>query len=343
MRLLYKLRNLNPSTTDKCAMVFAPHSINCAMLLKKHLRFFIFQLCGAFIAAFTSKNDGWRSKKVYSWTGNLYRIFSSRIWQSLYDVKPNAKSVRCAPYWANDNCCTRWHCNFKGLPQYRGTNRFLIKTSAASLFNDDLSNEPNFGRIHLAAWIVPLKGQCHEILDFWFFSWFSFPQASEYTFTAISNFFKNSRRYSRLKVQMEKIFKQKNFNTFVRAPLGSRVNIYIHFCLQVHFKVSAAWYCSNYLPPASLTQAANLPPVSLTPVAILPPVSTTQGKLVAKFAAGVVDTGGKFAAGVIDTGGNLPPVSLTPVANLPPVSLTPVVHIDLRISPRIFAKNSKRS
>ncbi len=48
----------------------------------------------------------------------------------------------------------------------------------------------------------------------------------------------------------------------------------------------------------------------------------------AKFAAaGVVDTGGKFAAGVVDTGGNLPPVSLTPV-----------VHLDLRISLRIFGK-----
>ncbi len=58
----------------------------------------------------------------------------------------------------------------------------------------------------------------------------------------------------------------------------------------------------------------------------------------AKFGAGVVDTGGKFAAGVVGIGGNLPPVSLTPVANLPPVSLTPVVHLDLRISPRIFEK-----
>jgi hypothetical protein len=77
-------------------------------------------------------------------------------------------------------------------------------------------------------------------------------------------------------------------------------------------------------------------PVSLTPVANLPPVSTAQGKLGAKFAAGVVDTGGKFAAGVVNTGGNLPTVSFTPVANLPPVSLTPVVHLDLRISPRIF-------
>ena len=41
-----------------------------------------------------------------------------------------------------------------------------------------------------------------------------------------------------------------------------------------------------------------------------------------KFAAGVVDTGGKFATGVVDTDGNLPPV----------------VHLDLRISPRIFEK-----
>jgi hypothetical protein len=42
---------------------------------------------------------------------------------------------------------------------------------------------------------------------------------------------------------------------------------------------------------------------------------------------------------------NLPPVSLipvatfTPVATLPPVSLILVVHLDLRISPRIFEKN----
>jgi hypothetical protein len=46
---------------------------------------------------------------------------------------------------------------------------------------------------------------------------------------------------------------------------------------------------------------------------------------VAKFAAGVLDTGGKFAASVVDTSGILPPVSLITV-----------VHLDLRISPRIF-------
>ncbi len=123
-----------------------------------------------------------------------------------------------------------------------------------------------------------------------FFSWISFPQASDYIIRVVSNFFENSRIYSQLKVchrcqrhrwQMEKTFKQKIFINFVWTPLGSRVNIYINFCLQVHFKVSAAWYCCHYLPPASLISVANLPPVS-----------TTLAKMVEKFATGVVDTGG---------------------------------------------------
>ncbi len=45
-----------------------------------------------------------------------------------------------------------------------------------------------------------LKGQCHEIFDFWFFSWISFPQAPEYTIRAVLNFFENSRRCLQLKV-----------------------------------------------------------------------------------------------------------------------------------------------
>ncbi len=124
---------------------------------------------------------------------------------------------------------------------------------------------------------ILLKGQCHEIFDLWFFSWISFPQAPECTITAISNFFENSRRYSRLKVhhrcrwhwwQMKKIFNQKNFTYFVWTPLGSTVDIYLSFCFQVYFKVPAAWYCCHYLLPVSLTPVANLPPVSLIPVVI---------------------------------------------------------------------------
>jgi hypothetical protein len=80
--------------------------------------------------------------------------------------------------------------------------------------------------------------------------------------------------------------------------------------------VIASQVASPIGPQRSLTPAANWPLVSLTPVANLPPVSTTLVKLVAKFATDVVDTGG----------------------NLPPVSFIPVVHLDLRISPRIFQK-----
>ncbi len=91
----------------------------------------------------------------------------------------------------------------------------------------------NCGLRKLPALKDALKGQCHEIFCFWFFSWISFPQAPDYTIMVVSNFFDNSRRYSQLKGchrcqqrrwQMEKTFKQKNFNSFVWTPLGSRVN-----------------------------------------------------------------------------------------------------------------------
>ncbi len=45
-----------------------------------------------------------------------------------------------------------------------------------------------------------LKGQCHEIFRFWFFSSTSLPPASEYPIRTVSKFFENSRRYSQLKV-----------------------------------------------------------------------------------------------------------------------------------------------
>ena len=37
--------------------------------------------------------------------------------------------------------------------------------------------------------LYQLKWQCHEIICFWFFSWISFPQASDYTIRAVLNFF----------------------------------------------------------------------------------------------------------------------------------------------------------
>ncbi len=48
--------------------------------------------------------------------------------------------------------------------------------------------------------ILNLKGQCHEIFCFRFFSWITFPQAPDNNIRFISIFFDNSRRYSQVKV-----------------------------------------------------------------------------------------------------------------------------------------------
>ncbi len=74
-------------------------------------------------------------------------------------------------------------------------------------------------------------------------------------------FVENLRKDSQLKVhlrcldtrwEMEKICNQKSFHYFFWTPLGSRFIIWINFFLQVHFKLSAVWYCSHCLPPALL-------------------------------------------------------------------------------------------
>ncbi len=111
-----------------------------------------------------------------------------------------------------------------------------------------------------------------------------------------------------------KTFKQKNFNNFVWTPLGSRVNLYINFCIQVHFKLSAAWYCCHYLPPVSTTVSlipvANLPPVSLIPVAICHRRRWHRWQICHRYQ----ERWRKWWK------------------NLPRVSLIPVVHLDSRIS-----------
>jgi hypothetical protein len=56
------------------------------------------------------------------------------------------------------------------------------------------------------------------------------------------------------------------------------------------------------------------------------------------FATDVLDTGGKFTADVIDTGGNLTPGLFILVLFILVSLITVVVHLDLRISARIFEK-----
>ncbi len=77
-------------------------------------------------------------------------------------------------------------------------------------------------------------------------------------------------------------------NYFAWTTLGIRVNKYINFCLQVHFKVSAPWYWPRYLPPMSLIPEA---------------ICHRRCWHRPKFAAGIIDTSGKFATHVKNTSG----------------------------------------
>ncbi len=67
----------------------------------------------------------------------------------------------------------------------------------------------------------------------------------------------------------------------------------------------------------------------------LPPASKTLAKIVEKFATGVVETGSKFATGVVGTGGNFAAGVVDTGGKHQGI---PVVHLDSRISPRIFEK-----
>ncbi len=75
---------------------------------------------------------------------------------------------------------------------------------------------------------INLKGQCHEIFYFWFFSWISFHQALEGRFEFFRKF--------------AEIFAAKGWPPVSTTPAAK-------------------------LPPVSTTPVANLPPVSTTPAA----------------------------------------------------------------------------
>ncbi len=84
-----------------------------------------------------------------------------------------------------------------------------------------------------------LKGQCHEIFCFWFFSWISFPPAPEYSIKTVSNFFENSRRYSQVNVSTTPEAFFPTVSLVLLIPVAN-------------------------LPPVSTIPAANLQPMPMT-------------------------------------------------------------------------------
>ncbi len=111
-----------------------------------------------------------------------------------------------------------------------------------------------------------LKGQCHEIFCFWFFSWISFPPAPEYSIKTVSNFSKirwdiRSSRFATGVNDTGGKWKKSSIRKILIILFGHLWVVEktcVYFCLQVHFQVSAAWYCSDYLPPVSLTPVVHL-------------------------------------------------------------------------------------
>ncbi len=92
-----------------------------------------------------------------------------------------------------------WQCRPHTVVQCMQENITFICIS--SQWEEYIDNDARYFSVQvqetLCLFTVCLKGQCHEIFDFWFFM---NPQASKYTIRAVSNFFKNSPRYSHLKM-----------------------------------------------------------------------------------------------------------------------------------------------
>ncbi len=93
----------------------------------------------------------------------------------------------------------------------------------------------------------------------------------------------------------------------------------INFCLQVHFQVSAAWYCFHYWPPVSMTLVVNLPPVSLIPVAIRHRRRWHRRQIFRRYRW----HRWQICHRCQQHKGNWWQIPLIPVANLPPVPLIP--------------------
>ena len=103
-----------------------------------------------------------------------------------------------------------------------------------------------------------IKGVWHEIFDFRFFSWIRVPWAHEYSLGAVSNFFENSRRYSRM-----------NFYHRCQRHQG--------LILVTDFQWSPVSLITEInLSPVTTTPAINLSPVTMTPAINLLPVTTTS-------------------------------------------------------------------
>ncbi len=121
-----------------------------------------------------------------------------------------------------------------------------------------------------------LKGQCHEIFHFRFFSWISFPQAPKYAISAVLNISKKPRDIcsSRCTIGVVDTSGVKNLQSekFKLFLFGHLWVVELTYRSIFSFKFTLRCQQSDINPIIS-------------------------------HATGVIDTGGKFASGIADTGG----------------------------------------
>ncbi len=100
-------------------------------------------------SAFEHRSGGGGTHKTTS--GNYLYIWTvdwdAEIHKYHSETGANSQTAHLAIKCLMANYCIRWRGVFKGLSQ---DGRIFLKNCRASSFNKDLSNEPNFSRIHLA-------------------------------------------------------------------------------------------------------------------------------------------------------------------------------------------------
>ncbi len=147
-----------------------------------------------------------------------------------------------------------------------------------------------------------LKGQCHEIFCFRFFSWIIFPQVPEKNIRVISIFFLNSRRYLQVKVHHRLQWLRRLICHRYRWCCWYQWQIC--YCCQrnrhIMGTISDCWHLKVKLKKKIYLYVSQLPKGV--------PKKVTKTFLMDDF------------------------------FQLPPVSTTRVVHLELWISPRIFEK-----
>ncbi len=173
---------------------------------------------------------------------------------------------------------------------------------------------------------ITLKGQCHEIFCFRFFSWITFPQAPENNIRVISNFFENSRRYSQVKVHHR--CQRHRWQCHWHRDTGGKFATGINdtggkFCHQFRLCCWHHWQichrCQRFWHRWQI-------------MGTISGCRHLKVNLKAKIYIYVNSTTKRCPKKIIKI------FLLEDFLHLPLVLLTPVVHLEPRISPRIFEK-----